>query len=140
MFDRLRAWLTGQAPERHRAPESQHAEQPCVAPLTQEQVALLTQLHTLLSGGWRIEAIKLYRDMTGVGLKEAKETVEALVREAPTVEAPRITPLPGEPFDAQMIALVQTGQKIEAIKRYREATGVGLKEAKEAVEALARQR
>ncbi|MEV6596204.1 ribosomal protein L7/L12 [Actinoplanes sp. NPDC051346] len=32
------------------------------------------------------------------------------------------------------------GRKIQAIKLYREATGVGLKEAKDAVELLARQR
>jgi len=31
--------------------------------------------------------------------------------------------------------LMQTGRKIEAIKRYRELTGVGLAEAKQAVEA-----
>ncbi|MGC4857427.1 ribosomal protein L7/L12 [Micromonospora sp. DT4] len=32
------------------------------------------------------------------------------------------------------------GRKIQAIKAYREATGVGLRKAKEAVELLARQR
>ena len=32
------------------------------------------------------------------------------------------------------------GRKIQAIKEYREATGAGLKEAKDAVELLARQR
>jgi ribosomal protein L7/L12 len=31
--------------------------------------------------------------------------------------------------------LMQTGRKIEAIKRYRELTGAGLAEAKQAVEA-----
>ena len=34
--------------------------------------------------------------------------------------------------------LVRAGRKIEAIKAYRESTGVGLREAKEAVEALER--
>ena len=32
--------------------------------------------------------------------------------------------------------LVESGQLVEAIKRCREATGMGLKEAKDAVEAL----
>ncbi len=32
--------------------------------------------------------------------------------------------------------LLAAGKKIEAIKRYREATGLGLKEAKDAVEAM----
>ena len=35
-------------------------------------------------------------------------------------------------------ALANSGRKIEAIKVYREATGVGLKEAKDAVEAMMR--
>jgi ribosomal protein L7/L12 len=36
----------------------------------------------------------------------------------------------------EIIELVRMGRKIEAIRLYRELTGVGLKEAKEAVEAL----
>ena len=38
--------------------------------------------------------------------------------------------------DPQVLELIQTGQKIEAIKRYRELTGVGLAEAKDAVERV----
>jgi large subunit ribosomal protein L7/L12 len=37
-----------------------------------------------------------------------------------------------------MYDLIARGKKIEAIKIYREATGVGLKEAKDAVDAIAR--
>lgn len=37
-----------------------------------------------------------------------------------------------------LTALIQSGQKIKAIKQYRERTGSGLKEAKDAVEALER--
>ncbi|ANE05239.1 ribosomal protein L7/L12 [Corynebacterium crudilactis] len=36
----------------------------------------------------------------------------------------------------EVLALLQEGKKISAIKRHRELTGAGLKEAKEAVEAL----
>jgi ribosomal protein L7/L12 len=38
--------------------------------------------------------------------------------------------------DAELIALVAAGDKIRAIKRYRELTGTGLAEAKDAVERL----
>jgi ribosomal protein L7/L12 len=41
--------------------------------------------------------------------------------------------LPGDVVDA-----VQRGEKIEAIKRYRAATGVGLKEAKDFIEEVQR--
>jgi Ribosomal protein L7/L12 C-terminal domain len=37
-----------------------------------------------------------------------------------------------------VVEAVQSGKKIEAIKRYREATGVGLKEAKDFVEEVQR--
>ncbi len=42
----------------------------------------------------------------------------------------------GAEWEADVLTLASRGKKIEAIKLYREATGVGLKEAKEAVEAL----
>jgi hypothetical protein len=38
--------------------------------------------------------------------------------------------------DNELLDLLRRGDKIEAIKRYRERTGAGLKEAKDAVEAL----
>ncbi|MGY0387164.1 ribosomal protein L7/L12 [Nocardioides sp. WG-D5] len=40
------------------------------------------------------------------------------------------------PRQDEVVALVRAGKKIEAIKVYREATGVGLVEAKNAVERL----
>ncbi|MHB8898059.1 MAG: hypothetical protein ACYC6Y_04875 [Thermoguttaceae bacterium] len=43
---------------------------------------------------------------------------------------------PADPADADIADLVRRGQKIEAIKRYRERHGVGLAEAKYAVEAF----
>lgn len=43
-------------------------------------------------------------------------------------------------LNAELRDLLTGGKKIEAIKRYRERTGVGLKEAKEAVEAIAANR
>ncbi|MEV6942465.1 ribosomal protein L7/L12 [Streptomyces sp. NPDC051172] len=41
-----------------------------------------------------------------------------------------------EPWSDEVNALVRDGRKIQAIKVYREATGAGLKEAKEAVDKL----
>jgi hypothetical protein len=43
------------------------------------------------------------------------------------------------PLDEQILSLLRQGRKIEAIKVYRAATNCGLKEAKDAVEALAAQ-
>lgn len=41
-----------------------------------------------------------------------------------------------EPWRDDVSRLVRDGKKIEAIKTYREATGAGLKEAKDAVDRL----
>jgi len=49
-----------------------------------------------------------------------------------------VTPLPSEPtpqpLPAEVVAALEQGQTIEAIKRLRTATGLGLKEAKEAID------
>ncbi|MBS0264819.1 MAG: ribosomal protein L7/L12 [Planctomycetes bacterium] len=43
---------------------------------------------------------------------------------------------PHQDVDQKILDCLQSGQKIEAIKLYREQTGVGLKEAKDYVEGL----
>ena len=42
----------------------------------------------------------------------------------------------GSGIPADVVALAQSGKKIEAIKRYRELTGVGLREAKDVVDGI----
>jgi hypothetical protein len=45
---------------------------------------------------------------------------------------------PAPEVDAEVLRELQAGRKIQAIKAYRAATGVGLKEAKDDVEAVGR--
>jgi ribosomal protein L7/L12 len=98
----------------------------------------LAEVAALLAQGNKIAAIKHLRELTGLGLKEAKDYVEAM---------PSSGTLPALPSGgsaqpasagglAEVHALAQRGQKIEAIKRYRQLTGVGLKEAKDYVDRL----
>lgn len=47
-------------------------------------------------------------------------------------------PAPDSAAEHEILRLVRDGKKISAIKIHRETTGLGLKESKEAVEALAR--
>ncbi len=44
--------------------------------------------------------------------------------------------VPEPPVDSVIRNLVAEGKKIEAIKRYREITGVGLKEAKDYIDSI----
>ena len=43
---------------------------------------------------------------------------------------------PGAGMPSEVVELARNGRKIEAIKRYRELTGVGLAEAKDVVDGL----
>ncbi|QXC60956.1 ribosomal protein L7/L12 [Aquihabitans sp. G128] len=53
----------------------------------------------------------------------------------PTNPGPGAAAAVADPM-ADVVSLVRTGKKIEAIKRYREIYGVGLKEAKTAVDRI----
>jgi kynurenine formamidase len=48
-----------------------------------------TEIISFLQGGKKIQAIKLYREKTGVGLKEAKDFIEALAADRRIATAPR---------------------------------------------------
>jgi ribosomal protein L7/L12/DNA-binding beta-propeller fold protein YncE len=102
------------------------------------------EIQRLIQSGQKIYAIKLFRETFGVGLKEAKDAVDAM-EEGKSIDISGMqvkTSSLNLQSNAESIAeiqrLLQGGQKIEAIKRFREMTGVGLKEAKDAVEAIER--
>jgi ribosomal protein L7/L12 len=87
----------------------------------------------LLGQGQKIEAIKLYRERTGAGLKEAKDAVEVIQRG----ERPQDLENGENQFHQDLVSLLQQGRKIDAIKAYREVTGSGLKESKDVIESIA---
>lgn len=97
---------------------------------------LIACIRNLVAEDQKIEAIRILRASLSVDLVEAKRLVES---EAALVERLRQSPAPGadSSSDQEILDLLQSGQKIEAIKRHRERTGAGLKEAKDYVESLA---
>jgi ribosomal protein L7/L12 len=96
--------------------------------------ANLEEVHRLMLQGQKIQAIKVYRELSGVGLKEAKDYVDALESGRPLAAA-KPAPIGGGDL-AEVHTLALQGQKIQAIKLYRELTGAGLKEAKDYVDSL----
>lgn len=82
-----------------------------------------------------IDAIKLVREQTGLGLKEAKDLVDSQARE--NVTRP-VRPWSGT-LPATAAAALQQGNKIEAIRLLREETGVGLKDARQFIDADSQQ-
>ena len=109
----------------------------CRAPITGMQPSpsddLEQRIRSLLDQDQKIAAIKLYREQTGAGLAEAKVAVESLQAGGGLHVSDKQLP---EGFEGEVLRLLGAGKKIPAIKLYRERTGVGLKEAKDAVEAL----
>lgn len=94
------------------------------------------QIHEYIHNRQLIQAIKLYREATGTGLAEAKEIVEALAR-GEAIKPPSGTMDYDNPvLEEKIRSLLVKRQKITAVKIYREEYGVGLKEAKDAVDRL----
>lgn len=81
----------------------------------------------------KIEAIRLLREHTGLGLAAAKAAVEA----GSLSDTPRSVDLSGD-LPADVTAAIAAGNKIEAIKLLRETSGMGLKEAKDRVDRASR--
>lgn len=95
----------------------------------------------LMRQGEKIQAVKLYREQTGVGLAEAKAAVEAIERGVPwPAPASSARAVRDVHLEQQILNLMEAGRKIEAIKLHRQLTNSGLKEAKDAVEELAARR
>lgn len=90
-----------------------------------------------LQRGDAVEAIKLLRRATGLDLRTAKEVIDEHLRGNPLPAAASFgkPKAPLGPLPADVAEAIQRGNKVEAIKLMREATGLGLKEAKDAVEA-----
>jgi len=96
-------------------------------------------IEELLAAGRKIDAVRLYRERYGGGLKEGKDAIDAIDAEwtgALGTTTP-IAPAPDPTDDNSIDALLREGKKINAIKLYRRTHGVGLKEAKEIVDARA---
>lgn len=92
---------------------------------------LSKQAAAAADAGNPLEAIKLAREETGLGLKEAKDLVDAYLRHGHTPSPTGISQT-GMPVTA--VLALKNGVLIEAIKHYRAHNRCDLKDAKEAVE------
>ena len=87
----------------------------------------------LIQQGRKLEAIKLIREETGVGLAEAKAAVDQLSG-SEAFGRPKI--IDSDDADAEVRRLAYEGRTIEARKLLRERNGLGLKEAKALVDQM----
>jgi ribosomal protein L7/L12 len=110
---------------RSEAPDDPHAP-----PVPSNDAGVLMRIQR----GQPIAAIKLYREIHNVGLKEAKDAVEAMA----AGKKPSAPPAGDAAVDADVVSMIRSGNMIDAIRMYRELHGTDLVTAKNAVEALAK--
>jgi ribosomal protein L7/L12 len=107
--------------------------------------AALAEITRFLLAGQKIHAIKVYRELTGSSLSEAKEALdrlESVLRLGGNLQAEFALLGGAVSMDTQGTLSAEIGQllaqhkKIQAIKLYRERTGAGLNEARTAVDQV----
>jgi len=101
-----------------------------------------SEIEQLVLAGRKLDAIKKVRMYTGMSLRDSKSFVESwhqgrrlahVISTNPTAGwAASLTPAQ----EAEVRTLVYSGQKITAVKRVRELTGLGLADAKKIVDRL----
>lgn len=107
---------------------------------------LESQVRTLIKSSRKIEALKLIRSATGLGLKESKQIVDNMSTGATLADslAPQLNVVLPEGFRdgindtalAEIDAYIHSGHKIAALKKVREVTHLGLKESNELTNRL----
>jgi ribosomal protein L7/L12 len=91
------------------------------------------QIKLLLSQNRKIEAIKLVVDATHCGLKNAKDYIDNFESGKGNVSA---EPVFEKDLDAKLLRLLADGDKLGAVKLYKDTTGLGLAESKDYVDGL----
>ena len=103
----------------------------------------LDDVRKLADSGRMIDAIKRYREITGLGLKEAKDAIDRYasggqleISENPAARNMALDP--SAPADAEIMRLLEAGRKFGAVKVLRARSGLDLAAAREAVDNLER--
>ncbi len=100
--------------------------------LTDDQISKL--LYELRAGR-KLAAVKLYKEWTGSSLLVAKNSVESLAEGKVKSGDDLYSNLDEKVMD-DVLDAIQKGDKLEAVKRYKESSGASLMESKEFVERL----
>lgn len=91
------------------------------------------EVRSLLGGGRKIEAVKFYKERTGCSLKDAKDAIEA-IQVSDSEPEPKLA---DTELERKVLSLLEAGEKLDAVKHYRDQTGASLEESKLTVESIA---
>lgn len=84
----------------------------------------------LIKGNRKIEAIKLVKDYSKCGLKEAKDYVDQLPQPISTSK------ISSDNLDNQLLQFLAEDKKINAVKFYKDESGLGLAESLAYIDGL----
>lgn len=93
--------------------------------------ATLKEIQSLVAQNKKTAAIKLVCDTTKCSLKDAKDYVDNLGKYPASA-----APMAAGNIDDQLKKLLSEGKKLEAVKLYKDHTGVGLAASKDYVDHL----
>lgn len=102
-------------------------------PRTVPDAATVQRVTELVESDKRVEAIKVLRQATGLGLVEAKDRVDRWGVEDPD---PVVQDVDRSALDAEIRSVVAEHGEIAGMKRLRQRTGWGLADAKAYVDRL----
>jgi ribosomal protein L7/L12 len=94
------------------------------------------KIHEFIHNQQLLHAIKLYREATGASLAEAKAAIEEMARNELIKPPDSVRDYDNPVMEGKIKSLLSKNRKIDAIKIYREEYGVGLNEARSAVERI----
>jgi ribosomal protein L7/L12 len=93
------------------------------------------EIQSLVNQGRKVEAVKRVMELRGGGLKEAKDYVDSLAKStSPSMDS--AAGVSKETLEFEVRELLARGRKVEAVKKVRELTNWGLKEAKDFVDSV----
>lgn len=100
---------------------------------------VLADISNEIQAGRKLAAVKLYKDATGLSLLESKTAVEGLAEQmqknpSKTTEGKSFAQTPD--LHDKILDSIFRGEKLQAVKLYRDNAGVSLREAKEFIEDL----
>jgi hypothetical protein len=95
------------------------------------------EIQAAVASGHKINAIKIYRELTGVGLKEAKDAVEYFEKHPDILSEKKKAP-ELRLSDSGIRDLIVKGRTEEAVEIYQKFAGVDEYTARDAVEQIKR--
>ncbi len=116
-----------------------HSQSPPAAAAGTLPPEVLREVEELIAGGSKLKAVRRVRQATGWAMRQAKAYVATLDETGSPPPPPSDTPaaIPDN-LAAEVAASLRNNQKILAVKQVRQATGWGLKESKDYVDAIER--